>query len=200
MVNILLCATGSVATIKMIEMIDLLLSSDGNVNVRLAVTDRAKHFLPSAAELEQRFPTLSTYSDENEWDSWNSKGDPVLHIELRKWADMMVIAPLSANTLAKMAHGLCDNLVTCVVRAWDMDKPLIVAPAMNTMMFEHPFTAKHLKTLKEDLRAHIIDPVEKLLACGDVGVGAMEEPHNIVSQVLDIAREIERAKKHALTT
>ncbi len=53
-------------------------------------------------------------------------GDPVLHIELRRWADVLVLAPLSANTLAKVAHGLCDNLLTCVVRAWDFAKPLLV--------------------------------------------------------------------------
>ena len=53
-------------------------------------------------------------------------GDPVLHIELRRWADVLLLAPLSANTLAKAASGLCDNLLTCVVRAWDFDKPLLV--------------------------------------------------------------------------
>lgn len=62
-------------------------------------------------------------------------GDPVLHIELRRWADVLVLAPLSANTMAKVAHGLCDNLLTSVVRAWDYAKPMIVAPAMNTYMW-----------------------------------------------------------------
>jgi phosphopantothenoylcysteine decarboxylase len=95
-----------------------------------------------------------------------------------------VIAPLSANTLAKMANGLCDNLLvcrlhhplliyilqTCVVRAWDFKKPLIVAPAMNTLMWDHPFTEKHLKELTS-LGVIVISPIEKLLACGDKGKG-----------------------------
>lgn len=64
--------------------------------------------------------------DEDEWHVWQNKGDPVLHIDLRKWADLLVIAPLSANSLAKMAQGLCDNCLTSVVRAWDFTKPLLV--------------------------------------------------------------------------
>lgn len=64
--------------------------------------------------------------DEDDWRSWQKVGDPVLHIELRRWADVLLLAPLSANTLAKAASGLCDNLLTCVVRAWDFKKPLLV--------------------------------------------------------------------------
>lgn len=63
---------------------------------------------------------------------WEAKGDPVLHIDLRKWADLLVIAPLSANTLAKMAQGLCDNCLTSVVRAWDFSKPLLVSTPPHT--------------------------------------------------------------------
>lgn len=62
----------------------------------------------------------------DEWRQWGSVGDPVLHMELRRWADTLVVAPLSANTLAKAAGGLCDNLLTCVVRAWDWQRPLLV--------------------------------------------------------------------------
>ena len=65
--------------------------------------------------------------DEDEWRQWGQVGDPVVHIELRRWADAFVVAPLSANTLAKVAGGLCDNLLTCVVRAWDFAKPLLVS-------------------------------------------------------------------------
>lgn len=85
---------------------------------------------------------LQVLKDEDEWSCWSKREDPVLHIDLRKWADVLLVAPLSANTLAKLANGLCDNLLTCVARAWDFSRPLLVAPAMNTLMWESPFTAK----------------------------------------------------------
>lgn len=83
--------------------------------------------------------------DEKEWLMWEKLGDEVLHIELRRWADAFVIAPLSANTLAKLANGLCDNALTCTARAWDpSEAPLIAAPAMNTVMWEHPLTSQQI--------------------------------------------------------
>jgi len=73
--------------------------------------------------------------DEDDWRSWKTVGDNVLHIELRRWADAMLIAPLSANTLAKVANGMCDNLLTCVVRAWDWQKPLLVRSCCPHKLF-----------------------------------------------------------------
>jgi phosphopantothenoylcysteine decarboxylase len=99
--------------------------------------------------------------------------DGVLHVELARAADILLIAPLSANTLAKLALGLCDNLVTLVARCWPVGvKPMLVAPAMNTNMWAHPVTRGHLETL-EGWGVRVMPPVVKLLACGDTGVGAM---------------------------
>ena len=71
----------------------------------------------------------------------------MLHIELRRWADLLLIAPLDANTLAKLAAGLADNCLTCVWRAWDPARPVVLAPAMNTLMWQHPLTARRLRQL-----------------------------------------------------
>jgi phosphopantothenoylcysteine decarboxylase len=105
--------------------------------------------------------------------------------QLRRWADVLLIAPLSANSLAKLAGGLCDNLLTCVARAWDFagGKPLVVAPAMNTAMWEHPLTTRQLGVLTGTLGVRVVPPVSKALACGDVGAGAMASVADIVAAV-----------------
>lgn len=173
--NLLLGVSGSVAAIKTKELYDLLNISH---NVRVVATESAMHFIGTLNGMEE----IMIYQDEEEWKSWKSRGDQVLHIELRKWADIFVIAPLSANTLAKIANGLCDNLLTCIVRAWDFDNPLVLAPAMNTYMWKNVLTKKHLETCTE-LGCTIISPISKKLACGDVGEGAMAEPSAIASLI-----------------
>jgi phosphopantothenoylcysteine decarboxylase len=123
---------------------------------------------------------------------WNNRGDPVLHIELRKWAHFLLIAPLSANTLAKISSGLCDNLLTLVCRAWPMQKmpnegrlkqPIVVCPSMNTMMWDHPITENQLTVLKS-WGYEILGPVSKKMMCGDVGNGAMSEVKDIVKYMV----------------
>ena len=90
-------------------------------------------------------PADPVFRDRDEWPGLRyRRGDPVLHVEFRKWADLLIIAPLDANTLAKLSLGLCDNFLTCLFRAWDFSKPVILAPAMNTMMWNSPLTARHL--------------------------------------------------------
>jgi phosphopantothenoylcysteine decarboxylase len=107
----------------------------------------------------------------------------VLHIELRKWADLFLIAPLDANTLAKVANGICDSCLTSVYRCWDLTRPVVIAPAMNTLMWEHPVTDRNLKQLQQDCKIlRICWPQEKLLACGDMGTGAMASIPEILSQ------------------
>lgn len=68
---------------------------------------------------------------------WQKKGDDVLHIELRRWAQLLLIAPLSANSLAKIVHGLCDNLATCIVRAWDFSCPMLVSASLAEETRKH---------------------------------------------------------------
>ena len=117
-------------------------------------------------------------------------GDPVLHIELRNWADIFVIAPLDANTLGKLAYGFCDNLLTCIARAWDIqNKPLLFCPAMNTLMWHHPSTKRNLDILK-DYGYDEIPPISKQLACGEEGIGAMADVANIVQKIVDVVHHV----------
>ena len=201
-VDVILGMTGSVASIKAGELIMRLayLAGPRITSLKVVATKAAKHFFNwEEVKKDLSSPNIGFHSDEEEWRDWKKVGDPVLHIELRRWADILVIAPCSANTLAKLANGLCDDLLSCIVRAWDFKDPnkrLIIAPAMNTMMWESPFTQKHLKTLVElgggtiddQKRVQIIGPVEKTLACGDVGNGAMASPEDIVRLVADYRR------------
>ena len=186
--RVLICATGSVAAIKLEELVSQftrelhLDTSHKKVSVVVALTQGAKNFV-DVDRLVTEYG-VRCFTDEDEWSVWKQKGDPVTHIELRKWADLLLIAPLDANSLAKISNGICDNLVTCVCRAWDIGmKPWIVAPAMNTLMWTHPFTAKQLNILQSDLHVSIIEPVSKVLVCGDQGVGAMASVDDIVSSV-----------------
>lgn len=172
--NILLGLTGSVATIVADKVVAALRAFG---TVRVIASDKAEYFL-------RNVPVLGAekIGEDAEWPPTFQKGDPVTHIELRKWADAMVIAPASANTLAKLSQGACDNLLTSVARAWDFTKPILVAPAMNTFMWNHPVTRVHLQTLRS-FGYGVIDPVCKVLACGDEGMGAMAAPETIASEV-----------------
>ncbi|KAM6119455.1 phosphopantothenoylcysteine decarboxylase isoform 1-T2 [Pterocles gutturalis] len=173
--RVLVGVTGSVAALKLPLLITELLKIPG-LEVKVVTTERAKHFYNA-----QEIPVI-LYSDEDEWQLWKGRSDPVLHIELRRWADLMVVAPLDANTLAKLANGICDNLLTCVIRAWDLSKPLLFCPAMNTAMWEHPITARQVEQLKAFGYTEIPCVVKKLV-CGDEGRGAMAEVWTIVESV-----------------
>ncbi|XP_061451651.1 phosphopantothenoylcysteine decarboxylase isoform X2 [Rhineura floridana] len=180
-IHILVGVTGSVAALKLpLLVLELLKIPD--VEVLVVTTENAKHFYNP-----QEIP-VTLYSDSDEWQVWKRRSDPVLHIDLRRWADLMLVAPLDANTLAKIANGLCDNLLTCVIRAWELSKPLLFCPAMNTAMWEHPITAQQVGRLKSFGYVEIPCIVKKLI-CGDEGRGAMAEVPTIVGKVKAILLE-----------
>lgn len=198
MARILLGVTGSVAAVRTPDLAAAFAAA-GN-EVKIVATAAAAYFFDPAA-----LPAGTLTLDADEWpgDRYR-RGDPVRHIELRQWADTFVIAPLDANTLSKLAVGLSDNALTCVWRAWDTARPVVLAPAMNTLMWQHPFTRRHLRAIAADFGAghipghladadlirqindrakglRVVPPVEKELACGDVGIGAMAAVADIVA-------------------
>ncbi|KAG7851201.1 hypothetical protein KL941_000870 [Ogataea angusta] len=179
-IHILIGATGSVATIKIPMIIDKLFKLYGvdKVSIQLVVTQAAEHFLHGLKISTE----VKIWRENEEWSTPMTKpGDPILHVELRKWADIFLIAPLSANTLAKIANGIADNLLTSIIRVWNPAIPIIMAPAMNTLMYTHPITKKHFAVIKEDFKfVEVLKPIEKVLICGDIGMGGMREWSEIV--------------------
>ncbi|KAJ5949735.1 hypothetical protein N7454_001319 [Penicillium verhagenii] len=207
--HIILAATGSVATIKLPNIAEALCSHP-SISLRIIVTQSAERFLfdqsheqPALDSLQQINGVDAIYRDDDEWATPWTRGANILHIELRKWAHMLLIAPLSANTMAKMSVGIADNLLLSVVRAWDTtglvdqdfkaQKPRIfVAPAMNSAMWHQPITRQNLGILRDQWGwsptnpagwVTVLPPIDKPLACGDVGSGGMMDWRDIVRHV-----------------
>ncbi|KAI8821141.1 flavoprotein [Fimicolochytrium jonesii] len=163
-----------------------------DIEIKVISTTHALHFF-NRTEVEAE--GVPVYTDAEEWAAWTKMSDPVLHIDLRAWADLLLIAPLSANTLSKLASGASDNLLTCVLRAWDTSKPVILCPAMNMHMWTHPFTARHLEVCTSILGYRVIDPVVKKLACGDLGNGAMAEVDTIIGVLGPVIEEVKKVAR-----
>lgn len=180
--NILHGYTGSVAT-TLLNKFKKEYYSDKNISNKFIFTQSSLNFV----KLDDFwFRSDEVYDDAEEWNTYQSS-KKVLHIDLSKWADVFVIAPLSANTLAKLANGICDNLLTCVARAWDFNKPFIVAPAMNDLMYSHPITEQHLNILKS-WGIVVVPPQTKKLFCGDYGLGAMANIEDIISSIRSLSK------------
>ncbi len=221
MSRLILGVTGSVAAIKTPELLGAL--RETRHDVRVVATRPALYFFdPAAIEPADANPSDRwLFRDEDEWPGTRyRRGDEVLHIALRNWADLLIVAPLDANSLAKFAMGISDNCLSCLFRAWDFSKPVVLAPAMNTMMWESPVTRRHLAQLLEDRatspppddwtldqaplifaqqapRIVLIPPQAKRLACGDFGMGAMAA----VTEIAEVVRQwSEQAVAHDLET
>ena len=208
--NVLLGVTGSVAA-TLTDKTVAALEANGH-EVKVVITRPATYFWRKGcwayllsiffSKLCPRRLRSNPFSRKimTDFDEWpgtryhKGANDLILHIALRDWADVLVIAPLTANTLAKLAHGICDNLLTSVFRAWCLGaraKPIILAPAMNTKMWEHPCTQAHLDKL--EFGTTIVPPQSKQLACGEIGIGAMAKIEDIVAKVDATARKVRRA-------
>ncbi|KAI6138769.1 flavoprotein [Pisolithus tinctorius] len=179
--HVLLVTTGSVASIKAPLIVKELLRYK-NVKVEVVSTKSSLTFF-DAKDVEEAGSRV--WTDHDEWSDSYKIGDPILHIELRRWADIVLVAPCSANTLAKIAGGFCDNLVTSLLRALSPSTPTYIFPAMNTLMYEHPLTSEHLRVVRDVVRYNVVGPIGKNLACGDAGLGAMTEWRDIVKIVVE---------------
>ncbi|RJE23095.1 Phosphopantothenoylcysteine decarboxylase [Aspergillus sclerotialis] len=194
-VHLLLAASGSVATIKLPNIISSL-EKHPNLSIRVILTKTAARFLAGQSAEQPTVESLASapnvdglYMDEDEWVEPWVRNSTILHIELRRWSHLLAIVPMSANLLAKVTSGICDNLLTNVIRAWDIDplnprRPIILAaPSMNSMMWIHPLTAKQLGVLRDWDWFEVLSPQVKTLACGDTGQGGMCDWNEIVAVI-----------------
>lgn len=200
--HVLVGVTASVATIKLAELVNYLCSNPCVVEVAVMATEKSEKFfdaeeIKSIGEKHDK-PEVKIWRDSDEWEMWNERGDPVLHIDLGKWADALILAPLDANTLAKISHGICDNLLTCVLRAWDTKskKPVIFCPAMNTKMWNHPLTKIQIQSL-QTFGYTCVQPIQKTLMCGDTGMGAMATVDTIVKTLIDTIEDQSGSGSHS---
>jgi phosphopantothenoylcysteine decarboxylase / phosphopantothenate---cysteine ligase len=170
--RILLGITGGVAAYKAAELTRLLVKA--GADVRVAMTEAATRFIGSA--------TLQALSGQPVWtDLWDSRvKDAMGHIELSRDRDLILIAPASADFMAKLAHGLADDLLStlCVARRC----PLMVAPAMNVEMWQNAATMRNAETLRAD-GVQLVGPASGGQACGEMGMGRMTEPADILADV-----------------
>ena len=166
--NIVLGITAGIAAYKTPQLIRLLIKKEHNVKVIL--TENAKEFVtPLTLSTVSKSPVLTNFSSpEGNWHS---------HVELALWADAMLIAPATANTIGKMAHGVCDNLLLATY--FSAKAPVFIAPAMDLDMYAHPTVTENLIKLKS-FGNHIIPATYGELASGLVGQGRMAEPEDIV--------------------
>jgi phosphopantothenoylcysteine decarboxylase/phosphopantothenate--cysteine ligase len=168
--RILVCVCGGIAAYKAAELVRRL--RDAGAQVRVAMTEHAQHFVGTA--------TFQAVSGEPVRTSlWDAAAEAAMgHIELARWADRIVIAPATANTLAKLAHGMADDLVSTLCLA--TTAPLTVAPAMNHRMWLHSATQANMALLHER-GVQVIGPDDGPLAEGESGPGRLSEPETIVA-------------------
>jgi phosphopantothenoylcysteine decarboxylase/phosphopantothenate--cysteine ligase len=170
---VLLGVTGGIAAFKAAELLRGM--QKAGMDVRVIMTHAATQFVgPMTFETLSGAPVRQDHVSELRSDS------RITHVEDAQDADIMVVAPATANTLAKMANGIADNLLTSMFLAFG--KTVVVAPAMNTNMWEHPATQRNVATLR-DHGVFVVEPGTGDLACGDYGSGRMAEPNSIVAEV-----------------
>jgi len=171
--RIVLGVTGGIAAYKAAELVRLL-GKEG-VDVQVAMTGGAARFVtPTTFQALSGKPVFA--------DQWDARmPNAMAHIDLSRQADLIVVAPASADFIARVAHGLADDLLATMVLARDC--PLLLAPAMNRQMWENPATRRNVAQLAAD-GVHILGPASGEQACGEVGAGRMLEPEEIVEEVV----------------
>ena len=168
--KVIVAVGGGIAAYKVCQLISTLFQSQ--VELRVILTNSAQKFITPLT-----VSTLSRHQAYTDDDFWQPIYSRPLHIELGEWADLMVIAPLTANTIAKLAYGIADNLLTNTVLASTC--PILLAPAMNTDMWEQITVQRNWQQILTNPRFYAMQTAQGLLACDRTGAGRMAEPEEI---------------------
>lgn len=188
--HVLLGVTGSIAAYKIANLASMLVKL--NADVHVIMTKNAEQFISPVT-----FETLTGNKVIDDTFERNS-GYHVAHIAMAAEADVVLIAPATANVIAKLAHGIADDMLTSTMLA--CTSPILLSPAMNTHMYENPVTQENMEKLKS-LGYQLIEPASGYLACGDTGKGKMPEPEVLLDCILqEIACEKDMAGKKVLVT
>ena len=173
--NIALGVCGGIAAYKAVEVLRGL--QKAGCTVRVAMTSRACEFVQPLTfrALSGSHVVVDDYAPDNP--------DPIAHITFSQTADLLIVAPATANIIAKFANGIADDFLSSTYLA--CSAPVLIAPAMNTTMWEHPATQRNLERLRAD-GVHIIEPDAGEMACGTIGPGRLSEPERIVAAALEI--------------
>lgn len=172
--KILLCVSGGIAVYKAVALVSKL--SQAGASVKVIMTESARQFVQPLS-----FQVMSR--NDVYFDTFDEKDSSVIaHIDLADWADLILVAPATANVIGKLANGIGDDMVTTTLLA--ATAPIWMAPAMNVHMYDHPAVKRNIQQLHED-GVRFIEPSEGFLACGYVGKGRLEEPEKITALVSD---------------
>jgi phosphopantothenoylcysteine synthetase/decarboxylase len=175
--KIILGVTGSIAAHKAADLASQL--TKAQCDVRVVMTADAQRFItPLPFKTLTRNPVVTDLYDEDE--GWKPT-----HIELADAAGLLLIAPATANVIAKLAHGLADDALSCIALALNPQAPILIAPAMNGKMWLHAATQANVQTLKQR-GVHFIGPDEGMLSCGYEGVGRLWPVEKIVARALEL--------------
>ncbi|MFT5587583.1 MAG: phosphopantothenoylcysteine synthetase/decarboxylase [Cognaticolwellia sp.] len=173
--NILLGVSGGIAAYKACDLVSL--ANKQGHQVQVVMTAGATRFVtPLSFQALSGRPVMTS--------TWEGVGNPGIdHIELAKWADVACVAPCSANTLAKLACGIADDALSTVWMALRRGTVCVLAPAMNTEMWMNPVVQRNRRWLEELGHYNFVEPIEKRLACGDIGIGALADTTSILDAI-----------------
>lgn len=182
--NIVIGVSGGIAVYKVLDVVSRLKKLGANINV--IMTKSASEFVQplSFQSLSQNYVVTDMFSEPKTWD--------VEHISLAQKADLFVVAPTTANVIGKIVNGIADDMLSTTVMA--TKAPVLIAPAMNTNMYNNPIVQRNIKNLKK-LGYKFVAPASGRLACGDYGVGKLASPEDIVKEIVNI---FEKTSKKSL--